>query len=63
MIAFWDIASGTLVEVDGRFREAYCLHHPGDTSQYATLKRRSTSRKLHCDISQKPIFILAAVRT
>jgi hypothetical protein len=27
-IAFWDIASCSLVEVDRRFRDAYCLHHP-----------------------------------
>jgi hypothetical protein len=28
--AFWDIAPRSLVEVDQRFRGAYCLHHDGD---------------------------------
>jgi hypothetical protein len=27
MIPFWDIAQYSLVEVDRRFRGAYCLHH------------------------------------
>jgi hypothetical protein len=30
MKAFWDIAPCSLVEVDLRFRGAYCLHHQGD---------------------------------
>jgi hypothetical protein len=29
-IAFWDIAPYSLVEVDWRFRGAYCLHYQGD---------------------------------
>jgi hypothetical protein len=35
MTAFWDIEPRSLVEVDRRFRGAYCLHHQGDeTSIY-----------------------------
>jgi hypothetical protein len=30
MTAFWDIVPCSLVEVDRRFRGAYCLHHQGD---------------------------------
>jgi hypothetical protein len=30
MIAFWDIAPCSLVEVDRRFRGAYCLRHCPD---------------------------------
>jgi hypothetical protein len=26
----WNVAPGSLVEVDRRFRGAYCLHHQGD---------------------------------
>jgi hypothetical protein len=32
MITFWDIAPCSLVEVSGRFRGAYCLHHQDDKS-------------------------------
>jgi hypothetical protein len=26
---FWDVAPGSLVETDRRFRRAYCPHHQG----------------------------------
>jgi hypothetical protein len=26
---FWHVAQCSLLETDRRFREAYCLHHPG----------------------------------
>jgi hypothetical protein len=29
MTAFWDVAQLSLVEVDQRFRGAYCLYHQG----------------------------------
>jgi hypothetical protein len=29
MTAFWDITRCSRVEVERRFRGAYCLHHPG----------------------------------
>jgi hypothetical protein len=41
--AFWDIAP-YILEVDQRFRGAYCLHHQGDD---APLKNWSTSMRLH----------------
>jgi hypothetical protein len=31
MKTFWNIASCSLVEVDRRFRSAYCLHNQGDS--------------------------------
>jgi hypothetical protein len=30
MAVFWDVAPCSLVDTDGRFREAYFLHHQGD---------------------------------
>jgi hypothetical protein len=30
MTVFWDVASRNLVEIDQRFRGAYCLRHQGD---------------------------------
>jgi hypothetical protein len=30
MLAFWDIAPFSLVEVDQRFRDVYYLYHQGD---------------------------------
>jgi hypothetical protein len=30
MKIFWDVAPCNLVEIDRRFRSAYCLHHQGD---------------------------------
>jgi hypothetical protein len=27
---FWDVAPCSLVDTDGRFRGAYCLHHQSD---------------------------------
>jgi hypothetical protein len=51
VMALWDIASCSLIEVDQSFRGAYCFH------QYAPLKHNGA-------ISQKAvIFILATVRT
>jgi hypothetical protein len=29
MTIFWDVAPYSLVEIDGRFRGACCLHHQG----------------------------------
>jgi hypothetical protein len=55
MAVFCDIAPCNLVETDRRFRGAYCLHHPFETSVGYC--------KIHGAISQKTdIFILAAVR-
>jgi hypothetical protein len=51
--AFWDTAPCGLVELDRRFRGAYCLHH---RDQYASLKRRSTTTRPHGVISQKALI-------
>jgi hypothetical protein len=34
---FWDVAPCSHVEVDRRFRGAYCLHHQGDDGGSAHL--------------------------
>jgi hypothetical protein len=49
MTPFWNIAPCSLVEVNGRYRDAYCLHRQGDES----LKRLSTCTRLHGAVSQK----------
>jgi hypothetical protein len=54
-IVFWDVKPCSHVEVDQRFRGAYCLHHQGNSwwwRQYAPLKRSSTSTWLHGATSQ-----------
>jgi hypothetical protein len=60
MTAFWDIAPCSLVEVDRRFRGAYCLHHQDDElialMIIAPLKRRSISTTLHGAIFQKAVY-------
>jgi hypothetical protein len=33
MAVFWDFAACSLVEIDRRFRGAYCLHHKGDEDE------------------------------
>jgi hypothetical protein len=50
MIAPWDIAPCSVVEVDRRFRDAYCPHYQDDGG--------STSTRLHGAVSQTAaIFI------
>jgi hypothetical protein len=50
---FWDVVPCSQIDVERRFRGAYCLHHHGYGSspwwwtQYTPLKRRSTSIRLH----------------
>jgi hypothetical protein len=51
MIDFWDTVPCNLVEVDRRFRGAHWR-------QYALLKCRSTSTRLHGAISQKPVIFV-----
>jgi hypothetical protein len=74
LLSFCDIVPCSLVEVDRRFRGAYCLHHEGDESyeyssfwwwrQYVPLKRRPNSTRLYVAISHKAIvFIVDDVRT
>jgi hypothetical protein len=40
MTAFWDIAPCSLVEVDRRFRCAYCLHHQGDVRLHGAVSQK-----------------------
>jgi hypothetical protein len=60
MPAFWAVAPCSLVEVDRRFRGAYCLlqHRPEDR-QYVPLKRRSTPTRLNGAISQWTVVFTA----
>jgi len=60
--AFWDVAPCSL-GVDRRFRGAYCLHHQGVDRwrQYAPLKRRSTSTRLHGATSQMTTLFVRKV--
>jgi hypothetical protein len=58
-IACWEIAPCNILVVDRRFRGVYYLHYQGDGwRQYAPLKRRSTTRRLHGAIPQKVIIFL-----
>jgi hypothetical protein len=52
---FWDVASCSLVEIDGRFRGVYCFHCEGDVGR-KFLKRRSVSTRLHGAASQKTVI-------
>jgi hypothetical protein len=36
MTAFWNITPCSLVEVEGRFRVSYCVHHQGDITHFPT---------------------------
>jgi hypothetical protein len=49
--AFIDTAPCSVVEVDQRFRDAYCLYHQGTSRQRGTMSQKAV------------IFITAAVRT
>jgi hypothetical protein len=55
---FWSVAQCSHVEVDRRFRGAYCLHHQDDDS--SPLKRRSTSTWLHGATSQKTLNFMCS---
>jgi hypothetical protein len=59
MTAFWGIVPCSLVKIDKTFQR--CILPP--SSGYTSLKRWSTSTRLHGTISQKTvIFVLATVR-
>jgi hypothetical protein len=34
MTVFCDVAPRSVVKIDGRFRDTYCLHHQGDRPVY-----------------------------
>jgi hypothetical protein len=46
MAVLWDVAPSSLVDIDPRFRGAYCLHHQGDGGgneiQFITELRRTS---------------------
>jgi hypothetical protein len=39
MTVFWDVALCSLVEINRRFRDAYCLHHQGDEASFLLCAR------------------------
>jgi hypothetical protein len=45
---FWDIAPCNHVEVDGRFRGAYCLHHQGDSTDISAAENLSYFKIYKC---------------
>jgi hypothetical protein len=51
----WDMAQCSLVELDKRFRGAYCLHHQGDQSRSMIVNSRQRLEDItfqrKCDIS------------
>jgi hypothetical protein len=62
MAVFWDVAPCSLVDIDRRFRDAYCL--PWWWRHWAPLKCRWVSTRLHVVTSQKSaVFIRSTVRT
>jgi hypothetical protein len=57
--AFWDTEPCSPVEVDRRFRDAYCLQiysSPWWWRQYSAAKRWRTSMRLHGAVSQKAVI-------
>jgi hypothetical protein len=57
---FWDVAPCSLVGVDRRFRDAYCLHqqgryHPDDGGSTYLLKCQATPMRLHGATSQNAL--------
>jgi hypothetical protein len=47
MTVFWDVALCSLVEIDRRFRGAYCLHHQDDRHyEGGSVKRSNTGCKV-----------------
>jgi hypothetical protein len=45
MTVFWGVAACSLLQIDRRFRDAYCLHYQGDNGSKTLLKRRSISKR------------------
>jgi hypothetical protein len=50
MTAFWDIAPCNLIEVDRRFRGAYCLHHHGDHRLFQLLRDYTAQIPQDCQL-------------
>jgi hypothetical protein len=48
MFVFWDVAPCSLVEIDRRFRGAYCLHNQG---RFYQITRRSIPEDSHLRIT------------
>jgi hypothetical protein len=46
-VVFWDVAPCSHVEVDRRFRGAYCLHHKGDESNRVVMQKLTDVSEVH----------------
>jgi hypothetical protein len=40
---FWDVAPCSVVEIDRRFRDAYCLHHEVDRQTHGATSQKTVS--------------------
>jgi hypothetical protein len=49
MAVLWDVAPRSLVEIDRRFRGAYCLHHQGDSYPAYEMLHRSLDLAGSCE--------------
>jgi hypothetical protein len=64
IVALWDIAPCSVIEVDRRFRGAYCLHCRFDVGGSTHLRNIGLLQQDNSTICQKAvIFKLAAMRT
>jgi hypothetical protein len=66
MAVFCDVGPCSLVDINRRFRGAYCLRHYLSFwwgRQEDSLKRRSVSTRLHGAVSQKAVSRLVVMRT
>jgi hypothetical protein len=58
---FWDVAPGSLVDIDWRFRGVYCLHHQLNV-EFQSLRRRQHVSAMRLYLSTRTCG-LAAVNT
>jgi hypothetical protein len=63
MTVFWDVAPCSFVEIDRRFRGAYCLQHQGSKHIWNVWNVSQFLRDYTAQHPRRLIFILAAVRT
>jgi hypothetical protein len=59
IIAFWDMALCSLIEVDEHFNGSYCLQDENALlmKQYTPLKCQSSSLRLHGNIAKKSLIV------
>jgi hypothetical protein len=60
--ALWDIAPCSLVEVDRRFKGAYCLHYQGDDNGPVMAVHTSGTSVYFSETQKVVIFIMSIVK-